>query len=269
MTAAATAKLILLSVSTALGSLLRGQLQAIDRVAVTAIGDPTTYDGPRPDLVVFEVTADTDNLAHRLLSMNMSSRLIFIGPVNATLSRQRNLRSVDMRELSADVSVAEVVRVCGEMLTGHSLPASSFASMGSSEVSLTPEPPLPSFTSNPYDLEVLAHQPSASLPALPAPLFPVSLSPSSNPSRRPSSGAPAPGPLSDTGDDPEFDLEPGLQNLLDEAERRIASELTFCLTALQRAGTTRSHSELGSENALRRWYRGFLPCESRSLSGSY
>lgn len=231
MTDPSPAKLILLSVSTALGSVLRGQLQTIDNVSVTATANPTSYDGPRPDLVVFEVTADTDVLAQRLLGMNLSSRFIFIGPVNPNLSRQRSLRHVEMRELSADVSVAEVVRVCRELLTSVGVPSSSFSPLGSSEVPLTPEPPLPSFTSTPYDLEFLGQQPSASLPALPAPLFPVSLSPSSNPSRRPSSGAPAPGPLSDTGDDPEFDLEPGLQALLEEAEQRIASELSPRLTS--------------------------------------
>lgn len=231
MTDAAPAKLILLSVSNALGSVLRGQLQTIDRVTVISVGDPTTYDGPRPDLVVFEVTLDTDHLAHQLLTTNASSRLIFIGPINAALSRSRPQRNVDVRELSADVSVAEVVRVCRDMLSAYSLPAAAFSPLGSSDVSLAPEPSLPSFTSNPYELEVRGQPPNASLPALPAPLFPVSQNPSSKPSRRPSSGAPAPGPLSDTGNDPEFDLEPGLKALLDEAERRLSMELSPRLTS--------------------------------------
>jgi hypothetical protein len=229
MLAPAPVRVILLSVSTALGNVLRGQLQALDDVTVAAVVDPTTYDGPRPALVVFEVTGDTDNLAHRVLLANVSNRLIFIGPVSPSISRQRGLRGVDMRELSADVSVAEVVRICREMLMAQSVPAASLASVGANEVVLTPEPPLPSlpsFTSNPYDLEVVPQATGASLPALPAPLFPVSVSPSTNPSRRPSSGAPAPGPLSDTGDDPEFALEPGLKALLDAAEQRIASELS-------------------------------------------
>lgn len=230
MTDAPPAKLILLSVSNALGSVLRGQLQTIERVTVTAVSDPLGHDGPRPDLIVFEVTLDTDHVAHQLLTMNASNRLIFIGPVNAALSRSRPQRNVDVRELSADVSVAEVVRVCRDMLSAHSMPATSFGSLGSSD-SLAPEPSLPSLPSNPFELDVRGQPPNASLPALPAPLFPVSQSPSSKPSRRPSSGAPAPGPLSDTGNDPEFDLEPGLKALLDEAEQRLSMELSPRLTS--------------------------------------
>src|SRR5690606_8558489 len=98
----------------------------------------------------------------------------------------------EVRELSADVSVAEVVRVCRECLGGPGR---------------QPALPPPAHSSSPFQMFLGARE--GPFPSLPAPLFPTSAPPSSHPSQRPSSNAPPPGPNSEDAEHESlFQLDP-------------------------------------------------------------
>lgn len=224
--------LVLMSVSVLLGNLLRGALTSLGNMRVVAEANPLNYRGVPPNLVLVEVTTETEAWVHQLLEQGANSPLVLIGPLGKPAERSRRQGDAappsEVRELSADVSVAEIVRVCSEYL--------------GSTPTVAPRS-LRSVPSNPFDFEVMPREPGGSLPSLQAPLFPVSAPPSSHPSKRPSSGAPAAGPVGVDSDSSGFELAPELSTLLAETEARIASEMSPRLTSPPEPGEEGARGE--------------------------
>lgn len=213
-------RLLLMSVSVLLGNLLRGALTSLGNLRVVSEANPLNHAGEPPELVLVEVTVESESWVYQLLERGGSAPIVLIGPLGGTSERPKGPRESapprEVRELSADVSVSEIVRVCGEYLGG--VPRQSHRSMRS----------LPS---SPYEFEVVPRESAAGLPSIQAPLFPVSAPPSSHPSKRPSSGAPAAGSVAEDSDSAGFELDPELSTLLAQTEARVASELSPRLTS--------------------------------------
>lgn len=213
-------RLLLMSVSVLLGNLLRGALTSLGNLRVISETNPLSHEGETPELVLVEVTIESESWVYKLLERGGSAPIVLIGPLSGASERPKGPRESapprEVRELSADVSVAEIVRVCGEYL--GSVPRQSHRSMRS----------LPS---SPYEFEVVPRDSAAGLPSIQAPLFPVSAPPSSHPSKRPSSGAPAAGSVAEDSDSAGFELDPELSSLLAQTEARVASELSPRLTS--------------------------------------
>lgn len=215
-TPATPARVILMSVSVLLGNLLRGALTSLGDLRVVSEANPLDHRGEDPHLVLVEVTSETETWVHHLLERGGDAPLVLIGPLGDSEQFRGPRESVpprEIHELSADVSIAEIVRVCGELLGGRPPERS---------------PSVRSLPSNPFDFEMMPRDSVVGLPSLQAPLFPVSAPPSSHPSKRPSSAAPA-GP--GDGDLGAFELDPELGALLAETEARVASELSPRLTS--------------------------------------
>ncbi len=166
-------------------------------------------------VVVCEVRQDTEDLARQLLDEVREIALVFIGPVAADAAAPRT----NVRELSADVSVAEVVRVCSELAQQNGPP--------SNEHWLTPPVSRPSM---PYNVLPRAGDGTSGGPSRPAPLLPSSLPPSSRPKSR--QRAPSlPPALADAafGEDvstrSNAEISTDLADLLAEAEARVARSL--------------------------------------------
>jgi hypothetical protein len=215
-TQATPARLILMSVSVLLGNLLRGALTSLGDIQVVSEANPLDYQGEEPHLVLVEVTSETETWVHHLVERGGDAPLVLIGPLGDSEQLRGPRESVpprEIHELSADVSIAEIVRVCRELLGGR-----------------PPEhaPSVRSLPSNPFDFEMIPRDSVVGLPSLQAPLFPVSAPPSSHPSKRPSSAAPAGQGDGDLG---AFELDPELGALLAETEARVASELSPRLTS--------------------------------------
>lgn len=162
-------------------------------------------------LVVCEVTTQTEPLAQALLESAPQSPLVFIGPPGVEGSTQR----ANVRELSADVSVAEIVRVCEVMAFGEA----------SSEHWNTPV----SQPSLPYAVLPKGADVGAVVQSIPAPLLPSSLPPSSG---RPGAARRlnlSPGLEGTLGEDPNSaltrEVSPELSRLLADAETRVARTL--------------------------------------------
>lgn len=217
---ATASRLVLMSVSVLLGNLLRGALTSLGNIRVVSEPNPLNYDGDPPQIVLLEVTAESETWVNRLLERGGTAPVVLIGPLSSPSERPKGARESlpprEVRELSADVSVAEIVRVCGEYLGN------------------VPKPPprsIHSLPSSPYEFEVVPRESAAGLPSIQAPLFPISAPPSSHPSKRPSSGAPAAGTVGDDSDSAAFELDPELSTLLAQTEARVASELSPRLTS--------------------------------------
>lgn len=217
---AIVSRLVLMSVSVLLGNLLRGALTSLGNIRVVTESNPLNYQGEAPHIVLIEVTTESEVWVHQLLDHGGTAPVVLIGPLSTPSERPRGARESlpprEVRELSADVSVSEIVRVCGEYL-------------GSA-----PKPPprsLRSLPSSPYEFEVMPRESAARLPSIQAPLFPISAPPSSHPSKRPSSGAPAAGSEAEDSDAAAFELDPELRSLLSQTEARVASELSPRLTS--------------------------------------
>lgn len=217
---AIASRLVLMSVSALLGNLLRGALTALGNIRVVAESNPLNYEGEPPQIVLLEVTTESETWVNRLLERGGSAPVVLIGPLSGPSERPKGSRESlpprEVRELSADVSVSEIVRVCGEYLGN------------------VPKPPTRSFRSlpsSPYEFEVVPRESAAALPSIQAPLFPISAPPSSHPSKRPSSGAPAAGSVAEDSDAAAFELDPELSSLLAQTEARVASELSPRLTS--------------------------------------
>jgi hypothetical protein len=213
-------RLVLMSVSVLLGNLLRGALNSLGNIRVVAESNPLDYQGEAPQIVLVEVTTESEVWVHQLLDRGGTAPVVLIGPLSTPSERPKGSRESlpprEVRELSADVSVSEIVRVCGEYL-------------GS-----VPKPPPRShrsMPSSPYEFELVPRESAAGLPSIQAPLFPISAPPSSHPSKRPSSGAPAAGSVAEDSDAASFELDPELSALLTQTEARVASELSPRLTS--------------------------------------
>ena len=224
---AASKPLIMMCVPMPLGNVLGSQLTGLGNVR--AVDTPMSWSPSEdpPDLVVMEVNEETDAAARWLLETSAFDKVVFIGPLRSpSMSGEGSAASDparltrapaasgggrDVRELSADVSVGEIVRVCRECLAGERRTAAV--------------PPLPVIVTSPF--HVFPRHDGAALPSLPAPLFPTSAPPSSHPgSQRPSSGAP-PGPSSDDAEHESlFQLDSSLRSLLEEAEQRVATRVS-------------------------------------------
>lgn len=213
-------RLVLMSVSVLLGNLLRGALTSLGNIRVVAESNPLNYRGDPPQVVLIEVTIESEVWVNQLLDRGGTAPVVLIGPLSSPSERPKGQRESfpprEIRELSADVSVSEIVRVCGEYL-------------GS-----VPKPPprsIRSLPSSPYEFELVPRESTAGLPSIQAPLFPISAPPSSHPSKRPSSGAPAAGSVAEDSDAAAFELDPELSALLAQTEARVASELSPRLTS--------------------------------------
>jgi hypothetical protein len=196
-------------------------------VQVVVESNALNYQGVAPQLVLLEVTAESETWVPAFLERTSGAPIVLIGPLGGASDRPRQSSPPrEVRELSADVSIAEIIRVCAEYLGGK-----------------PPEPsrPVRSLPSNPFDFEVVPRDSVAGLPSLQAPLFPISAPPSSHPSKRPSSGAPAGTPAE--GDSGAFELDPDLSALLAETEARVASELSPRLTSPPDPNEEVAHSE--------------------------
>ncbi len=169
------------------------------------------------ELLIFEVTSESEELAQQLLTQLSKTALVFIGPTEQESAARRH----DVRELSADVSVAEVVRVCQQMLFGTA-------------PSPLPRPPK-SQTSTPFSVlrrpsEPPPSRPPPSISSSPAPLLPSSAPPSSRPSGSPAQSS-APPPTvhhhvsrpPNSLNTPELSAEVGA--MLEQAERRVAASM--------------------------------------------
>jgi DnaJ domain len=176
-------------------------------------GDPSlSLAVERPGvLFVCEVREDTELLARELLEGAPDSPLVFIGPTSVESAATRS----NVRELSADVSVAEVVRVCELLVFGD-----ASAEQWNTPVS---QPSLPyAVLPKVSDVPSPAH-------SIPAPLLPSSVPPNSTrhaQSRRPSF---APGLDATFGDEGHTafarEVSPELSRLLADAETRVARTL--------------------------------------------
>lgn len=213
-------RLLLMSVSVLLGNLLRGALTSLGNLRVVSETNPLSHQGEPPELVLVEVTTESETWVYKLLERGGSAPIVLIGPLGGTSERPKGPRESapprEVRELSADVSVAEIVRVCGEYL---------------GSVPRQPPRSMRALPSSPYEFEVVPRESAAGLPSIQAPLFPVSAPPSSHPSKRPSSGAPAGGGVAEDSDSAGFELDPELSSLLAQTEARVASELSPRLTS--------------------------------------
>lgn len=172
-------------------------------------------------LIVCEVGEESEALANQLLLDARDTALVFIGPTGSDTAAVR----FNVRELSVDVSVSEVVRVCQTL--AH--PRASDA-VGA--------PPM-SQPSRPFDVLPRVSDAPNSKHSLPAPLLPRSAAPSSRPS--PHSALPVPSiPPSLRGALAEDihmratpEVSPELARLLSEAEERVARSLVPRQTSIE------------------------------------
>lgn len=162
-------------------------------------------------VLVCEVRDDTEPLARELLEGAPDSPLVFIGPTSVEVAATRS----NVRELSADVSVAEIVRVCELLVFGDA----------SAETWNTPV----SQPSLPYAVLPKVSEAPGPVQSVPAPLLPSSLPPNSGrptQTRRPSF---APGLDAAFGDESHNafarEVSPELSRLLADAETRVARTL--------------------------------------------
>jgi hypothetical protein len=194
-----------------LKSSLRSERLVIRGLA-TCLADPEAVC----DLVIVEQRDNEDALIKDLSNNERfaATPLLWIGPTDSSLLQGRP----QVTELSADVSVSEVLRLIRQLLFGARPIAASPASSHQATVSVSPR------ASDPGP----AH-PSASNNPSPAPLLPGTGSPGSGPSsgsrRMPTIPPALAGRPSDELSAPPSELSAELLELLNEAEQRVAEEL--------------------------------------------
>lgn len=175
-------------------------------------GNVLTHALTKRAIVVCEVREQTEALAQQLLESARDRILIFVGPTGMPLAgSQRNVR-----ELSADVSVAEIVRVC--RLFAHEHPSDP----------LWAAPPT-SQRAAPYNvLPRVSEGPASPMHSVQAPLLPSSVPPSSKPKPPPRVPSLPPalaegGFVDDASSMLSSELSPGLSRILADAEQRVSS----------------------------------------------
>ncbi len=164
-------------------------------------------------LIVCEVREETEALAQRLLNEATSTALVFIGPTGSDTAGQRR----NVRELSIDVSVTEVVRVCQELARGGS----------NDEQWVSPPVSQPSM---PFNVLPRVSEAPPSKHSMQAPLLPSSVPPSSRPAsarRHPTlPPALATGPFAeDHAASAKSEISLELSKLLSDAEARVSRGL--------------------------------------------
>ncbi len=199
---------------------LRAALER-DGFTVNSEGDLQTHIADKDcPLVVYEVREETESLARQLLSDARTTTLIFIGPTGSEVAGQRE----NVRELSIDVSVAEIVRLCREFARGRAQ-----EDWGSPPVS---QPSMP------FNVLPRVSEAPASKHSMPAPLLPSSVPPSSRPasSRRKPTLPPS---LVAFPDDNKANLSSEisaeLSKILSEAETRVRRGLVPRAAAVEEA----------------------------------
>ncbi|MEN9577681.1 MAG: hypothetical protein RJA70_690, partial [Pseudomonadota bacterium] len=168
------------------------------------------------DIVIFEVTAEHETLARETIAKLPSTVFVLVGPLGEEPGAEVPRRQV--QELSADVSVSEIVRVCQQLAVGS--------------VATVSARPSRSNTSSPFHLlpQVSDPPPARAAPSLsssPAPLIPSSAPPSARPGVHVLGPPSIPPPMAahlnrSVAGSPTHVLSADVSDLLEQAERRVA-----------------------------------------------